>query len=246
MAGTTLQIDPPVRRKRAGGIADAATFRPNGRLGIAETVVFQSDGCEFPNISEHLCYVGEADPADKTFDGIVTEDAIGAPFALYAGVACVEGPNPDEFERAENQLGDGQDRELENLLEAWATGGTALTAGATVVPAIARVEQAIDDLYVGQGTILISRYDADIAAAAGALETGPDGNLRTKLGTPVIASGRVTPGTVYGLGAIVVEHTDIETREVLDTTTNTRYALAERIFAIAVDCEFRVKSTITA
>jgi hypothetical protein len=245
MAGPDIPIEPPVRVKRQGGIEDVATFRSNDRLGNAETIVFQSDGCDFPQISEHLCYTGDADPAAKVFSGIAIDGAIGAPFPLYAGVKCVEGPDPDHDVRAERTLEAGQGRALENELETWAAGGVALTAGATIVPAIAHVEQAIDSQYVGQGVILMSRFNATIAAAAGALEE-KDGMLRTKLGTPVIASGSVTAGTIYGLGAIVVEYQEIETREVLDPEYNTRYALAERIFAIAVDCEYRVKSAVTA
>lgn len=246
MAGPDIPIEAPVRAPRQGGIEDVATFRPNARLGSAGSVVFQSDGCAFPQISEHLCYTGEDVPADKTFDGITIDDAIGAPFPLYAGIKCTEGPDADHALRAERQLEAGMGRALENELETWAAGGVALTAGATVVPAIAHVEQALDSQYVGQGVILISRFDATVAAAAGAIEEGESGVLRTKLGTPVIASGSVAPGTVYGLGAIVVEFQTVETREVLDPEYNTRYALAERIFAIAVDCEYRVKSTITA
>lgn len=245
MAGPNIQVEAPPRADREGGISDVATFRPNDRLGIADTIIFQSAGCEFPNLYEDLCYNGE-DPVDKTFDGIVIDDAIGAPFALYAGIKCVEGPDPDEFERAERQLNDGEDRELEDILEAWATGATAITvAGGGVTTALARVEQQLDSAYVGRGVILMSRYDATVAATAGAIER-VGGILQTKQGTPVIASGRVTAATIYGLGAIAIEVTNIETREVLDPTTNSRYALAERIYAIVVDCEFRTKTAVQA
>lgn len=244
MAGPILEIAPPTRADREGGISAVAEFRANERLGGVEGVVFQSDGCTFPQISEHLCYAGELEPDPKVFEGIGLEDAIGDPFPLYAGVKCFIGPDADELQRAESALRTGQDRGLEEALATWAAGGTALAAGATVIDSIAAVEQALDDEYIGRGAIFMSRGDAVLAHAAGVLEYG--GSFPTTVnGTPVIASGRVARGVVYGLGSITVEHSSTQSREVLDPKTNTHWALAEAVFILAVDCAFRVSSTIT-
>lgn len=248
MAGPMVEIEPPVRARRGGGIRDAATFRSNDRIGAAQSVVFQSDGCSFPKLSEHLCYVGDPTPDDKTYDGIVIDDAIGVPFPLYAGVKCTAGPDADELERAKRLLDEGMDRELEAQLFAWAVAGTdvAAPAAAGVQNALGRIEQRLDATYVGRGVILMSRYDATLAGAVGALRDTPDGMpMFTKVGTPVIASGRVTPGVIYGLGAIVVEHGDAEAVETIDPEYNQHYAIAEEVFVLAVDCEFRIKTTIS-
>jgi hypothetical protein len=244
MAGPTVEIQPPVRRERQGGIRSVATFRENERLGAAADLVFQSDGCSFPEISEHLCYVGEVDPANKTFDGIELHNAIGEPFPLYSGVQCFLGPDPDQLERARAALEAGRDRQLESAVYAWAQGGVPLVDGVNVADAIALVEQALDGQYLGQGVILMSRADAVRAHAAGALEYTVSGPV-TINGTPVIASGFVGQGQVFGLGSIVVEHSGVEAfqRELLEQ--NQLWALAEQVFAIIVDCEFRVHSTIT-
>lgn len=243
MAGPTLPIEAPARAPRQGGISTVADFRPNQRIGLAESVVFPSQGCTFPSTEVNRCY--SADPVpDKTFSGIEIEDAIGAPFTIYAGVACFVAPDPDELERAERLLADGQDRVLEEMIEAWAAGGTALTAGGTVLGAIAVVDQELDDKYVGQGVILMSRADA--VRADTALRLGSDGVLRTVNGTPVIASGRIAPGTVYGTGAIAVDHTSTRSYQAIDHEKNMHYALAEAQFVLAVDCEFRVKSSTGA
>ncbi len=224
MAGPKLLIEAPVREDREGGIETVATFRDNDRLGAAESVVFQSDGCEFPKLDEHHCYTGEAEPDAKTFAGIAIDDAIGGPFPMYAGIKCTLGPDEAEFDaRARAALANGQGRELEAALAAWAAGGTALTTPvlAGIAATIGRVEQAL-----------------------GVLEV-VGGQLQTKLKTPVIASGRVTAGTVFGTGAIVVEHSETKTYPVLDPTHNQRYALAEAVYVLAVDCEYRVKSATT-
>ena len=242
MAGPSLEVAPPARKPRAGGIAAVAEVRTNDRLGAVAELTFQSDGCAFPQVSQHLCYAGTATPEDKRFDGIDLVDAIGAPFPLYAGVKCFEGPEPDELARAERTLEQGQDRALEGVLAAWAAGGSALPDGTGVAGALGEVEQAIDDQYLAQGVILMSRGDAVLADTA--LVRGADGLLTTVNGTPVIASGRVEPGAVYGLGAVTVERSGASSYEVVDPESNTRWALAEAVFAIIVDCGFRVKSTI--
>lgn len=244
MAGPTIEIAPPPRTPRVGGLSKVATFRSNDRLGVAESVVFQSDGCAFPSTEESRC-IATAPVPDKTFSGIDIEDAIGAPFTVYAAVQCFAGPDPDELQRAEAIYEQGLDRTLEGVLGVWAAGGTALAAGGTAAGAVALVEQALDANYLGRGVILMSRADAVRADVDGMLHDGPDGIPYTINGTPVIASGKIAPGTVYGTGAIAVEHSAMFSHEQIDPTHNKIYALAEANFVLAVDCEYRVKSSAT-
>ena len=244
MAGPTIEVSAPTRAPREGGIKDIAEFRANDRLGIAAGITWQANGCAMPNTEELRCYAEPA-PADKTSEGISLEDGIGAPFTVYAAVECLLGPDPDESERARQALDAGYDRVLEDRLWQWAQGGTALAAGGSPIGAIARIEQALDSGYVGRGVIVMSRYDAVLADADGALHR-EDGKLYTINGTPVIATGEAPPGTVYGVGAIIVEHSETLVNEVEHLEYNKRYALAEAVYAIGVDCEFRVKSTSTA
>lgn len=246
MAGPTIEIAPPVRTPRTGGLSKVATFRTNDRLGVAASVVFQSDGCEFPKTEKSRC-IETAPVPDKTFAGIAIEDAIGAPFTIYAGVECFAGPEPDELARAERTLAEGEDRTLEEVLGAWASGGTVLAVGSNIPEAIAIVEQELDSKYVGQGIILMSRHDTIFANSNGNILDGDvrsDGILVTVNGTPVLASGKVAPGTVYGLGAIVVEKSTAFSHELVDPTHNKIYALAEANYVLAVDCEFRVLSNL--
>lgn len=243
MAGPTLRIEAPARKERAGGIDKIAEFRQNDRVGNAEAVVYQSDGCTFPYTEEVRCFAAAAVP-DKTYVGIEVEDAIGAPFTLVAGVSCFINPDPDEEARAAAIFEAGRGRALEEILGVWADGGTALAAGGTVAGAIGRVDQELDDKYIGQGVILMSR--ADVVAAESVLTLGADGIPYTTNGTPVLASGRIEPGTVYGVGAILVEHSATQNYNTHDLESNLHFALAEAIFVLAVDCEFRVKSSTGA
>lgn len=244
MAGPTILVTAPVRVERTGGIRQAATFREETRLAASEAVVFQSDGCTFPQISEHLCYAGEVTPDEKTYDSINNIDGIAPPFALYAGTACYLGPDPDQAERSRRTLEGGEDRELEDRLSEWASAGTNVGDSTDLVDALARIEQDLDDNYVSQGVIMVSRGDAVRLDAAGALHTNLDGSIVTINGTPVIASGRHSSGTILGVGAITVIHDTIAQYDVVNPETNTRFAIAERVYAIAVDCLYRVYSTV--
>ncbi|QNJ55524.1 hypothetical protein SEA_PHINKY_32 [Microbacterium phage Phinky] len=245
MAGPTLTIQPPTRASRLGGIMQVAEVRVNARVGIGQNVKLISAGCEFPNTEVLRCFA-EAEVPDKTYDPIVIDDAVAEPFVIFAGVQChLSADVSDYLPRARQQLEDGQGRVLEDALESWGVGGTALAAGGSPTGAIARVDQELDDKYIGRGVILMSRFDAVLAAANGALKD-VNGVPTTINGTPVIASGRVAPGTVYGFGSIVIEHSPVTDGEATDHETNKHFALAEATYVLAVDCEFRVKSSTAA
>ena len=238
-----LPVTAPVRPDRLGGIRSVASWVTDARIGAAETVVFQSDGCVFPQLAIGLCY-GETTVTEKAGVGITNVAGIGAPFAMYGGIKCFLGPDSDLAERAMNVLVDGEDRMIEDRLEAYATGGLALAAGTTLVGAVATVEQALDDTYIGQGYLLMSRGDAVRARAQGAIiDPGLNSVPTTINGTPVVASGRVAAGTVYGLGATTVLRSPITTVEVIDPKSNDEWQIAEAVYAIVVDCTYRVKST---
>lgn len=238
-----VPVAAPVRQARLGGIRTVATWVDEARIGAAESVVYMSDGCTFPQPAIGLCY-GEEVLTEKTGVGITNQVGIGEPFALYGGVECFLGPDSDLAERARRIVIEGEDRAIEDRLEAWATGGTALAAGTTLIGAIANVEQDMDANYIGRGYLLMSRADAVRAYAAGALEeAGMNPYPTTVNGTPVVASGRVASGTVYGLGATTVLRSPLMDIESIDHRFNTEWQVAEAVYALIVDCNYRVKST---
>lgn len=240
MAGPTLRIEAPTRAAREGGLSGVAEFVHNEEIGNAENTVFVSDGCAFPQLEASRCF--NNDVPDKQSDGIFVNNAITETFTIYAGVRCWAGPESDFKERAERALDAGRDRVLEAQLALWVAGATALAAGSTVIGAIGKVEQDLDERYVGRGIIVMSREDALVAAAGGALEK-VGSVLQTKLGTPVLATSAVDPGYVHGTGALLVQHTDTVTTELITPVRNHQEALAEAQFVLAVDCEFRTKSS---
>lgn len=240
-----VPVAAPVRQKRLGGIRAAATWVTNARIGAADGITYQSDGCTFPQPAIGLCF-GEAVVTEKTGEGIDLLEGIGEPFALYGGIECFLGPDDGDFiERARNVLLEGEDRVIEDRLGDWADGGTAIGAQADIVEAIAAVEQHADTNYLGRPIILMSRSDAVRAASAVAIEYGIDGLPYTVNGTPVVASGNLAAGTVMVIGAVTVLRSGTNDIDTIDHTFNTRWAVAEAVYSILVDCNYRAFATIT-
>lgn len=235
----------PARQTRLGGIRAAATWVENARLGAAESVVYISDGCTFPQPAIGLCF-GEEVLDEKYGDGIGQHTGIGEPFALYGGVECFIGPDSDFDERARRILVQGEDRVIESRITQWI--GAAPSAGTftTVTDAIAAVETWSDSFYLGRPIIFMNRGDAVRASAEGSIEYGIDGLPYTVNGTPVVASGSVDAGLIGTTGAITVLRSGIEDIQTIEHATNKQFAVAEAVYSIIVDCDWRYAATYAA
>lgn len=233
-------VAAPARQARLGGLRAAAQWVENQRLGAAETVVYQSDGCTFPMEAIGLCYTQNGTDDEKSGVGIDIVEAIDEPFALYGGVECYIGPDDEDFvTRARTILRDGEDRALETRLGQWAVAGTALSEVPDIVEAIAALEEYADDHYVGRPVLLMSRADAVRAGAALAIQYGIDGLPYTVNGTPVVASAMFTTGEPAVVGAVTILRSAVNDIDTVDHVNNTRWAVAEAVYSILVDCEFR-------
>lgn len=235
----------PVRQTRLGGIRPVTNWVTNARIGAAESVVYMSDGCTFPQPAIGLCY-GETVTDEKEGAGIDQFAGVGEPFALYGGVECFIGPDNDFAERARNIIIQGEDRAIEERLWNWAGAGDDAGDGATLVDAIANVDKWADGNYLGRPIILLSRADAVRAFAAGALEYGIDGVPTTVNGTPVVATGQGVDGFVRVVGATTILRSELNDIAAVDHRFNTEFAVAEAVYTFLVDCNFRARSAVTA
>lgn len=238
-----VTVAAPARQKRLGGIRSAATWVTNERIGAAEGVVYVSDGCTFPQPAIGLCY-GETVVTEKDGVGIDHFTGIGEPFALYGGVACFIGPDSDFDDRARNILVQGEDRLIEGRLADWAAGGTELTAPTTLDGLLAAIENHADANYLGRPILLANRGDVVNAASKMLVEYGIDGLPYTVNGTPVVASGMIDPGFVAAVGAVTVLRSNVEAIQTFDHTLNTEWAVAEAVYSLIVDCNYRVWGTL--
>lgn len=236
----------PRRSPRRGGIRSVAEFRAaEGRFGLGGIVEYTSPGCGIAVGDVELCYPSPADPqAEKTRAGIETLVGIGPVFGVYAGVECWLGGSDYEGD-AQRLLEQGADRAVEAAINTWVQADTAGTAQTSFAAAIAIADNTADGAYPGLPTILMNRGDAVLAYAEDALWSDGSGALWSPNGTPVIASAAFEAGTVAVTGGITVLEGATETHRVQQYELNTEYAIAERVYAVLVDCNYLETWTVT-
>lgn len=248
MAGPNVFVSPPQRQPRKGGIKSViGEFTTTERLGAGAGIEWISQGCDLPKAAPGLCFVPNPVTGDKEFGGI--DRGAGPIFGLYAGIECFLGPNSDYDQRARDLLSEGEGRGVEEVLWEWAaaTGGAALPA-TSLVDAIAQAEESADSYYVGGPVMIMSRRVAVWARSVGALFGGTawDGDLWTANGTPVIATAAASDSQLSIMGWPTVYTSDMTVINAVDQTHNKEMAIAERIYAIAVDCAFIFTYAVTA
>lgn len=245
------QVTAPRRQARQGGIRSiVGEYVIEPRLVLAAGtggLAWEDTGCGLPSETKAGCF----DPApqvDKDAEGPALYTTIEDPFALYKGVECFIGGD-DEGASYEQQalsiLDAGEDRGIEAKLVAWAEAAPDTATAGSIVEAIGAADQYADNTYTHLPVIIISRADADAAKAAGVIEWR-DGRFVTGNGTPVLATGKATSGTVSVIGWPEVYVSAAKSYQGLDKTANTALAIAERLYAIGVDCDFRYTVTVSA
>lgn len=182
------------------------------------------------------------------FEGIV------APFALFAGVECYLGGDDEGasyVEQARALLEQGEDREVESALWEWAAAGDAITPAGSVetfATAIGELEEYADTAYVGLPVIILSRAAATLAKAEGVI-VRDEGKLYTVNGVPVLATGAVgdeDQAKVSIIGQPAVYASDVVAYAAPKLAANRAMALAERVYTLGVDCDFRASIEVTA
>jgi hypothetical protein len=238
MANPTIFVEAPRRRPRKGGIKAVANFVSAPRMFAAERMEWIAEGCTFPKDAPGLCW-GEVIEAEKETEGVDIGES-GLIFAAYAGVACYDLGSAADFEaRARRLLEGGEYKSLEDVL-AYVLGTVDPTPSdyPTWVAAIGEAESLADSVYPGMPILTMSRSDAVAAFEADVLVSGPDDLLYTPNGSPVLASGALDNGTFWISGDITVWQSEITATTVTTPTVNTAMALAERAYAIGIDCDF--------
>lgn len=247
MGDPLITVEAPHREPRRGGIkAITGEFTPLPRLGAAANIQYLSDGCEWPSVAPGLCW-GNVTTGTKTLGGIDVETGIASVFGQYAGVECYlgEGNNAEYAARAERQLRATEEHEIEAVLIGWAEAGTVSGTATTVAEAIAKAEEYADQKYVGAPVLIMSRFMAVLGAAEGVLKGDGKGEIWTINGTPVITSWVSAENKITGIGWPTVYASEVVTNTAYNQTQNREMAIAERIYALAVDCLFRGVITVT-
>jgi hypothetical protein len=186
-----------------------------------------------------------AAPTDKVVGGLGTGASVVPNFGGYIGVECFLHGDPNEYgPRAQQALELAQDRLIEGVLWGWITAAAATGTAVGLAAGIALAEENADVTYVGRPVIHMSRQDAVTAFAAGVLAVR-EGRLLTPNDSPVVASGAYATGIIGVTGGITVEQSSIRVSPGLNYTKNTMLAIAERVYGLIVDCDYRAEYTIT-
>ena len=244
------QVARPERRARSGGIKSiVGEFTPVERLGASDEIGWEGADCGDVKSTFVACFTDEENIPNKTFDGVEQISGISAPFARYAGVSCFIGGDSDEsyLEQARRLLLAREDRAVETVLWGWAKAAPTPGTAANLTEAIGKAEQFADADYVGLPVLVMSRQDATAAAAAGALKN-EDGKLVSPNGVPVLATGVIPDadlGTVAVIGWPGVYATAVTVAQAPQLSTNVDKAIAERVYAVGIDCEFRYAVKVT-
>jgi hypothetical protein len=180
-------------------------------------------------------------------DGINQYTSIlSGPFAVYKGVECYIGGDAtggSYQEQASAALEAWEDREVEQELWDWAVAAPTPGTAANIARAISLAEDYADDNYVGQPVILMSRRYTSKADLK-----NDEGVLRTVNGTPVIAVGGIAladTDMVVAIGMPAVYASRVFVQDATDHDSNVTQAIAQRIYDLAVDCDFRYAVTAT-
>jgi hypothetical protein len=245
MAGPMITVPSPARKARRGGIKSVVgEFEALPRLAVANALQWIADGGEFPKAAPGLCYATVPVTGNKEFNGI--DQGSGPIFALYAGVKCYLGPATDYAERARALLEQGEGRAVEEVLWEWANTLSVPGPATSIVDAVAAAEETADTMYVGGPVIMMSRRAAVHARAEKAILGNEDtGELWTANGTPVIATGAANDTGLFIMGWPTVYASDFTEIQTHDPIVNQELAIAERVYGIAVDCEFVYATAFT-
>lgn len=246
MANPTNLVQPPRRRPRKGGIKAVANVVSADRMFATERLDWMPEGCSFPSAAPGACWAEAVALDEKQYEGLELGTSAQV-FVGYAGVACQDLSAEQEFlERARTTLEAGEDRFVEaKLVDVLEAIDPIATDHATWAAAIAAAEDRADDRYVGQPILVMNRGDAQLAFTDGALEADKEGNLWTANGTPVLATSAFAAGTLYITGDITLWTGPVAATTAQAPQFNTALALAERAYALAIDCEFADARSVT-
>lgn len=244
MAEPIITVEAPRRVDRKGGIRAVADFVDGvDRIATNGTTVHVSPGCAFPQTLLELCIPTSPEKAREGIDQI---PGLGGNFALYAGVECFLGG--EDYEAAATLLLDqGEDRALEEILVTRILDGATAATAANLGDAVAQADNDADSDYLGSPILIANRGDVSRLVEDGVLkaEDKGDGEVFTANGTRVLSTSKVAPGTVIATGQIVVHRSSVEVHQVAAHTTNREYAIAERAYAIVIDCGYTAVYTVT-
>lgn len=262
MAMPRFIVDRPVREPLPFGLFSAAQVLDSADPKIFGGVEYETEACAAATPNIVRCYSGSA--FAKSLDGGPLTTVTGEPFVVYSAYGCR--PRDDGYAYAERRLLEGEQYVVEQAFHDATLGlQPTLKINATVLTAVAQeplaglsmLEQRLGLLTIGGGIIHAPRALAPYLAYWRQIHQVGN-TLRTALGTRVaFGAGYLvnnSPGALpapaagtywlYGTGPVVIRRTDpifspprpVQGHGAFDPVGNIETVLAERVYAITVEC----------
>jgi hypothetical protein len=228
------RFDAPVVEGRKGELLDVARILDGGAW-LEPTGLFSTFNCLRPTAVTWNC------PPTGAKDFTTPPSWVdGVKFFAYLGATC-KGVGYDQAE-AQSEVGRVFDLNESYIVEQ-RFGALVLNVAPAVIAgqftplnALALLEQDAADKYAGVPTIHMSRLMASLLSGQNVLDVQPDGTLRTKLGSKVVAGGGYNVTKMYATGEVTVLRGDRHLDQVFNQTTNEVGTLAERAYIASGDC----------
>lgn len=245
-----IRVEPPTVRPYLGGLLSVAEVTdvsdPHAGMGVE----FYTYLCSMGGIAPGMCDVPagvQVDPVKRFESGeLVTAE----PFAVYAGIQCDLFDAP-YTEQTQTKLAGTEEYAVSRAFFQMLFQGdndpapVQLAADLTDIPdSIGELEQYAAVVYAGMPILHMNRRTAANAIADRAAFQNIDGTLMTGQGTPIANAPGYPDGLIFVTGAVHGWRTPVRTYEVPDTTENSHYSLAERIWSIGTECFLAYAGTL--
>lgn len=202
-----------------------------------QTGVVQIATCEVPQQAPYDCFANlQIADAPKDSHGIFSSET--TTFSLYFAVDCYLQADEQEFAtRAREGLLAGESTGIEKVGQGLLNAITTTATATGIVDAIGKAESYAGRSWGHLPLIHMDRELATDAIAANVLAPGLDWTLTTLQGTPVNNAGGFTPqNTIWVTGPATIVRGPISTYRAVDAEHNREVVLAERSYAMWIDC----------
>jgi hypothetical protein len=237
-----IRVDPPAVRPYLGGLLSVADIHDSSDPHVGMGVEYYTYLCSMGGVAPGMCEV----PAGVTFDAakrFESGDLVTAePFAVYAGVQCdlFGAPYTDQ---ASTKLANTEEYAVSRAFFQHLFQGGVTPAPPQLVDnlddlpdAIGQLEQSAAEMYAGMPVLHMNRRTAANAVSCRAAFQNLDGTLLSGQGTPIANAPGYPDGVVFVTGSVHAWRTQVRTYDVPDTSENSHYSLAERIWSISTEC----------
>lgn len=245
-----IRIEPPAVRPYLGGLLSVADVSdvtdPHAGMGVE----YYTYLCSMGGIAPGMCEV----PDGVTFDTakrFESGDLVTAPpFAVYAGIQCdlFGAPYTDQ---ATTKLAGTEEYAVSRAFFQQMFQGdndplpVQVATDLTDIPdAIGELEQYAAVAYAGMPILHMNRRTAANAIASRSAFASLDGTLLTGQGTPIANAPGYPDDLIFITGAVHGWRTPVLTYDVPDTSENSHYSLAERIWSISSECFLAYAGTL--